>query len=124
MTHYNLKKSIGKKLVKHECETQKANDESNTVESPKKGHFGTNINSSGLSNRDCPLLRDSNCIILIGGLKFGDLVLSIVERYLIQCPVKRDSTVVVIDSMSHSKTFLFLRIHCIIGFRCQYAHNF
>ena len=51
--------------------------------------------------RDCPLLRDSNCIILIGGLKFGDLVLSIVERYLIQCPlfgvsVKRDSTVVVI----------------------------
>ena len=49
--------------------------------------------------RDCPLLRDSNCIILIGGLKFGDLVLSIVERYLIQCPlfgvsVKRDSTVV------------------------------
>ena len=57
MTHYNLKKSIGKKLVKHECETQKANDESNTVESPKKGHFGTNINSSGLSNRDCPLLK-------------------------------------------------------------------
>ena len=48
--------------------------------------------------RDCPLLRDSNCIILIGGLKFGDLVLSIVERYLIQCPlfgvsVKRESTV-------------------------------
>ena len=48
--------------------------------------------------RDCPLLRDSNCIILIGGLKFGDLVVSIVERYLIQCPlfgvsVKRDSTV-------------------------------
>ena len=48
--------------------------------------------------RDCPLLRDSNCIILIGGLKFGDIVLSIVERYLIQCPlfgvsVKRDSTV-------------------------------
>ena len=26
------------------------------------------------------------CIILIGGIKFGDLVLSIVERYLIQCP--------------------------------------
>ena len=49
--------------------------------------------------RECPLLRDSNCIILIGRLKFGDLVLSIVERYLIQCPlfgvsVKRDSTVV------------------------------
>ena len=48
--------------------------------------------------RDCPLLRDSNCIILIGRLKFGDLVLSIVEIYLIQCPlfgvsVKRDSTV-------------------------------
>ena len=53
--------------------------------------------------RDCPLLRDSNCIILIGdrGVKFGDLVLSIVERYLMQCPlfgvsVKRDSTVDVI----------------------------
>ena len=48
--------------------------------------------------RDCPLLRDSNCIILIGRLKFGDLVLSIVERDLIQCPlfrvsIKRDSTV-------------------------------
>ena len=49
--------------------------------------------------RDCPLLRDSNCIILIGGVKIWDLVLSIVERYLIQCPlfgvsVKRDSTVI------------------------------
>ena len=49
--------------------------------------------------RDCPLLRDSNCIILIGEIKFGDLVLSIVERYLIQCPFLggsylRDSTVV------------------------------
>ena len=48
--------------------------------------------------RDCPLLRDSNCIRLIGGLKFGDLVLSIVERYLIRYPlfgvsVKRYSTV-------------------------------
>ena len=48
--------------------------------------------------RDCPLLRDSNRIILIGGIKFGDLVLSIVERYLIQCPLfgvsfMRDSTV-------------------------------
>ena len=60
--------------------------------------------------RDCPLLRDSNCIILIGWLKFGDLVLSIVERYLIQCPlfgvsVKRDSTVydrpVIINRMFH-----------------------
>ena len=45
--------------------------------------------------RDCPLLRDS---ILIGVIKFGDLVLSIVERYLIQCPLfgvsfMRDSTV-------------------------------
>ena len=49
--------------------------------------------------RDCPLLRDSNRIILIGGIKFGDLVLSIVERYLIQCPlfgvsVMGDSTVI------------------------------
>ena len=48
--------------------------------------------------RDSPLLRDSNRIILIGGIKFGDLVLSIVERYLIQCPLfgvssMRDSTV-------------------------------
>ena len=48
--------------------------------------------------RDCPLLRDSNCIILIGGIKFGDLVLSIVERYLIQCPLfgvsfMRDSSI-------------------------------
>ena len=36
--------------------------------------------------------------ILIGGIKFGGLVLSIVERYLIQCPFiggssLRDSTV-------------------------------
>ena len=67
-----------------------------TVESSNKGLFGTNINSSGLSlYRDCPLLRDSNRIILIGGIKFGDLDLSIVER---QCPFLggsylRDSTV-------------------------------
>ena len=69
------------------------------MESLNNGHFGTNINSSGLS----PLwrlssLRDSNSIILIGGIKFGDLVLSIAERYLILCPflgvsIKRDSTV-------------------------------
>ena len=50
--------------------------------------------------RECPLLRESNCIILIGGLKFGDLVLSIVERDLIQFPlfgvsVKRESTVAI-----------------------------
>ena len=55
--------------------------------------------------RDCPLLRDSNCIILIGGIKFGDLVLSIVERYLIQCPlfgvsVKRESTVMLVHSIT------------------------
>ena len=31
-------------------------------------------------------LRGSNYIKLIGGIKFGDLVLSIVERYLIQYP--------------------------------------
>ena len=74
-----------------------------TVESPNKGHFGTNINSSGLSIIECLLLRESNCIILIGGLKFGDLVLSIVERDLIQCPlfgvsVKRESTVLTYQS--------------------------
>ena len=49
--------------------------------------------------RDCPLLRDSNCIILIGGLKFGDLVLSIVERYLIQCPLFGMSVKVPVYSM-------------------------
>ena len=36
--------------------------------------------------RGCPLLRGSNRIILIGRDTFGDLVLSFVERYLIQCP--------------------------------------
>ena len=36
--------------------------------------------------RGCPLLRGSNHIILIGRDKFGNLVLSFVERYLIQCP--------------------------------------
>ena len=56
--------------------------------------------------RECPLLRESNCIILIGGLKFGDLVLSIVERDLIQCPlfgvsVKRESTVEDISKGPH-----------------------
>ena len=50
--------------------------------------------------RGCPLLRGSNCIILIGRDKFGDLVLSIVETYLIQCPFLggsslRGSTVVI-----------------------------
>ena len=52
------------------------------------------VNSSGLSS-----LRGSNHIKLTGGIKFGDLVLSIVERYLIQCPYiggssMRGSTVV------------------------------
>ena len=62
--------------------------------------------------RECPLLRDSNCIILIGRLKFEDLVLSIIERYLIQCPlfgvsVKRDSTVEVklINNLGNSRDF-------------------
>ena len=57
--------------------------------------------------RDSPLLRDSNRIILIGGIKCGDLVLSIVERYLIQCPLfgvsfMRDSTVAIINSEVYS----------------------
>ena len=55
-----------------------------TVESPNKGHFGTNINSSGLST---VRLSSVKRLLLIGGLKFGDFVLSIVERYLIQCPL-------------------------------------
>ena len=57
---------------------------------PSNGHFGTNINSSGLSS-----LRGSNRIILIGGgIKFvGDLVLSIVERYIIHCPFIGGSSV-------------------------------
>ena len=51
------------------------------------GHFGTNINSSRLSPvKRLSSLRGSNHIILIGEIKFGYLVLSIVERYLIQCP--------------------------------------
>ena len=44
----------------------------------------------------CPLRLSSfkrfqSHYILIGGIKFGDLVLSIVERYLIQCPFLRGS---------------------------------
>ena len=63
--------------------------------------------------RECPLLRESNCIILIGGLKFGDLVLSIVERALIQCPlfgvsIKRESTVHVYGLIDISFFSLFL----------------
>ena len=68
----------------------------NTVESLNKGHFGTNINSSGLS----PVQRLSSFKRFQSHymIKFGDLVLSIVERYLIQCPFLggsylRDSTV-------------------------------
>ena len=54
--------------------------------------------------RGCPLLRGSNHIILIGRDKFGDLVLSFVERYLIQCPFLggsslRGFTVVQINSV-------------------------
>ena len=50
-------------------------------------HFGTNINSSGLSPVErLSSLRGSNHIVLKGGIKFGDLVLFFVERYLIQCP--------------------------------------
>ena len=58
--------------------------------------------------RGCPLLRGSNRIILIGRDKFGDLVLSIVERYLIQCPFLggsslRGSTVfiIIVDNNSN-----------------------
>ena len=37
-------------------------------------------------------LRDSYHTILIGGIKFGNLVLSIVERYSIQCPFIGESS--------------------------------
>ena len=69
--------------------------------------------------RGCPLLRGSNRIILIGRDKFGDLVLSIVERYLILCPFLggsslRGSTVVgnfgiilVLVNQTKTKTFSF-----------------
>ena len=83
-----------------------------TVESPNKGQFGTNINSSGLSPvQRLSSLRDSNRIILIGGIKFGDLVLSIVERHLIQYPFLggpylRDSTV------SHVQYIIFISSEC------------
>ena len=43
-------------------------------------------------------LRDSNCIILIGGIKLGDLVLSIVEE--------------VFNTVSLSWSVLFERFHC------------
>ena len=46
-------------------------------------------------------------IILIGGIKFGHLVLSIVERYLIQCPILGESSLrgstVVLPSLSTSQ---------------------
>ena len=61
--------------------------------------------------RDGPLLRDSNRIILIGGIKFGDFVLSIVEKYLIQCPLfgvsfMRDSTVLIINVGGVGRVFM------------------
>ena len=67
--------------------------------------------------RECPLLRDSNYIILIGRLKFGDLVLSIIERYLIQCPlfgvsVKKDSTVYM---LSVCRMSVVCQINCLSG---------
>ena len=56
------------------------------MEPLSSGHLGTNINSSSLSTVErLSTLRGSIHIILIG-VKFGDLVLSIVESYLIQCP--------------------------------------
>ena len=63
-----------------------------------KGHFGTIINSSGLSTKRLSFIKRFQLHYIDRGLKFGDLFLSIVERYLIQCPlfgvsVKRDSTV-------------------------------
>ena len=53
--------------------------------------------------RGCPLLRGSNHIILIGRDKFGDLVLSFVERYLIQCPFLGGSSLrgSTVDQMSN-----------------------
>ena len=58
------------------------------MESLNNGHFGTNIYSSVFSPiQRLSCSRDSNRISYSDrGIKFGDLVLSIVERYLIQCP--------------------------------------
>ena len=58
------------------------------MESPNKGHFGTNINSSGLSpvQRLSSIKRFQSHYIDRGGIKFGDLVLSIVERYFNSVP--------------------------------------
>ena len=70
-----------------------------TVESLNNGHFGTNINSSGLSLCiEVVLFKRFQSHYIDRGIKFGNLVSSIVERYLIQYPflgvsVKRDSTV-------------------------------
>ena len=58
------------------------------MEPLSNGHFGTNVLSSveRLSS-----LRDSNHMILIGYTIWG-FSLSIVERYLIQCPFLRGSS--------------------------------
>ena len=69
----------------------------------------------------CPLYRDCPLLTLYyidRGLKFGNLVLSIVERYLIQCPlgvsVKRDSTV---NSKGYAKSPEFSPALGLIIFR-------
>ena len=61
------------------------------------GHFGTNINV---------LFKRFQSHYIDRGDEIWDLVLSIVERYLIQCPflgvsVKRDSTVLLVPSIFH-----------------------
>ena len=61
-----------------------------TVKSLNKGHFGTNINSSK-QFVPCIEIVSFNRIILNGGLKFGDLVLSNVERYLIVSLYRRST---------------------------------
>ena len=66
------------------CHPEDLKTKFSTVECPNKGHFETNIDSIGFS----PLLSSFKRFqshYIDRGIIFGDLVLSIVERYLIQC---------------------------------------
>ena len=70
-----------------------------TVESLNNGHIGNKYKFKWFVHRiEVVYFKRFQSHYIDRGLKFGDLVLSIVERYLIQCPflgvsVKRDSTV-------------------------------
>ena len=84
-----------------------------TVKTPSNRHFGTNINKWILPCIEVVLFKRFQSHYIDRGIKFGDLVLSIVKRYIIHCPyiggyILRGSTV------QEQKRSVFSNTSCIV----------